>query len=675
MTGDVLLRKVYRFTASLKLTLIILSTLAVILIAATWLSGYDITVGSLRRDLYGSWWFNILLVALMANLVACTVIRKPWRFWQWGFLVTHSGVLTLLIGAGISFNWKIYGHMTIPEGGTADSFEVEGERELVLASGNEERRERLAINPYVRSKPNVPVRLPAGLGSIRIAEYVPNVAFEDAYGPDPNGRFDVIEVKIHLEGRLQETFWLRRNEARPFNRLTFAYAGPEEAMFRQMSAPPVEKPTLVLTIDGDTRSIDVQESVGKPVAVGKRTVTIRELFRSLTIGEGNKPQENPMAPDANPAVLFDVEKDGKAESFYSYAFFPDQGPIRKGSGMHQDAAPDFSAEYRLAGKSSRFWIFAFPEGLRYALTTERGSGLSGPLAPGQRVKHPTMPMDLQVEVAQRIPKAEPTVREQEVRKGVPPMPAIRVTGTGKAAGHSTWLKMHGEQMRLTLPEGFVDLRFAPLVYSGLGMSVHLLRFKNPPHPGTGSASKFESDLRVTESDSGLTIDGTTGVNYPFSHAGWSFYQSSFNDQFTPVTSTLQVSFDPGKPVLYLGFIMVVSGTLFMLFLKPMLLRLVKAAKGVRSPLGAPATIAALVGLSAGTLTGMAALVALPAVSALLVGSLVAAVGIGLAFAAAGGAIAWSARRPGSALEVARIVSLTWCLNTASLVLLMWSRVA
>src|SRR5262245_13172085 len=83
MSGAVLLRKAYRFTASLKLTIIILSTLAAILIAATWFSGYDITVGALRRDLYGSWWFNVLLVALMANLVACTVIRKPWRFWQW----------------------------------------------------------------------------------------------------------------------------------------------------------------------------------------------------------------------------------------------------------------------------------------------------------------------------------------------------------------------------------------------------------------------------------------------------------------------------------------------------------------------------------------------------------------------------------------------------------------
>ncbi|HZN62519.1 MAG TPA: hypothetical protein VFC90_08955, partial [Planctomycetota bacterium] len=112
-----LFRSVYRFMASLKLTLIILVVLAAILISANRFGGYDISVGALRRDWYGSWWFNILLGLLMVNLIACTVIRKPWRFWQWGFLVTHSGVLTLMIGAGISFNWKIYGDMEIPEGG------------------------------------------------------------------------------------------------------------------------------------------------------------------------------------------------------------------------------------------------------------------------------------------------------------------------------------------------------------------------------------------------------------------------------------------------------------------------------------------------------------------------------------------------------------------------------
>ncbi|HZL71016.1 MAG TPA: hypothetical protein VFC86_01050, partial [Planctomycetota bacterium] len=157
--------------------------------------------------------------------------------------------------------------------------------------------------------------------------------------------------------------------------------------------------------------------------------------------------------------------------------------------------------------------------------------------------------------------------------------------------------------------------------------------------------------------------------------GWSFYQSAFNDRVRPVRSILQVSFDPGKPVLYLGCIMVVSGTLFMLFLKPLLLRLVKSAKGAaRAPFGPAGTLAALVILSAGTLGGMASLMASPSLSGLLVGALIAASGVLLAFVITGVAVRLSRSRPTSAIELGRLVSLTWCLNTAALVLLMWTRV-
>ena len=668
------LRKVYRFLASLKLTLMVLATLAAILFFATWFSGYDISVGALRRDLYGSWWFNVLLGLLMVNLIACTVIRKPWRFWQWGFLVTHSGVLTLMVGAGISFNWKLYGDMEIPEGGTAESFRVEGERELVLTSGDQERRHPLSMNPYVRSKVGKFVPLPAGLGALRVDEYVPNVAFDRVYEPAPGGRFDVIELKTYFADQAPERMFLRRGELGGNQLITFAYHGAEEALYRNLTEASGGSGTLVVTMGSETKSIDVGESLGKPVSVGGRAVTVREVFRSLTIGQGGKSEENPALPDGNPAVVFDVEKDGRKDSFYAFTMLPDHSPMRRGGGMHHDEAPDFSAAYRFVPRMSRVWIFAFPEGLRHVITTTKGPTTSGPLPLGSKVRHPSMPVDFRIEVSRQISNAELTVHPEEVRKGRPPNPALRISGTGPASASSEWL-MFGESVALNLPTGAVTVGFQPRIYSDLGLSVELVRFKNPPHEGTGRASKFESDLRLRETATGAEVTGTTGVNYPFSHKGWSFYQSAFNDRVRPVRSILQVSFDPGKPVLYLGCIMVVSGTLFMLFLKPLLLRLVKAAKGTaRAPFGPAGTLAALVVLSAGTLGGMASLMSSPTLSGLLVGSLIAASGVLLAFVITGVAVSWSRHRPTSALELGRLVSLTWCLNTAALVLLMWTRV-
>ena len=82
-------RGVVRFLGSLTFLILILSSMLLALILPTIVNyfspnlGYDVTVGALRRDWYGAWWFNILMALLMINLTVCTVIRKPWRyFWM-----------------------------------------------------------------------------------------------------------------------------------------------------------------------------------------------------------------------------------------------------------------------------------------------------------------------------------------------------------------------------------------------------------------------------------------------------------------------------------------------------------------------------------------------------------------------------------------------------------------
>src|SRR5688572_3919340 len=447
----------------------------------------------------------------MVNLIACTVIRKPWRFWQWGFLVTHTGVLTLMTGAGISFNWKIYGDMEIPEGGTARAFRVEGERELVLTSGEDERRYPLTVNPYVRSTVGRLYALPANLGSIRVDEYIPNVALDLVYEPAPRGRFDVIEIRTFFADQKADRLFLRRGELGGNQLITFTYHGPDDRLFRNLTQPAGELGTLDVTFGGETKSIDARESLGKPVTVGGRKVTIREVFRSLTIGNGGKPEENPAQPDGNPAAVFDVEFDGRTESYYAFTLLPEHTPMRRGAGgMHEgQGPPDFTAAFRYVPRISRVWIFAFSDGLRHVITTTKGTTTSGPIGPGHPVRHPTMPVDFRIEVARRIENAELTVQAEEPRKNRPQNPALKLSGTGKAAGTWDWL-MLGDTVSLNLPNGSVAVSFQPRVYSDLGFSVELLKFKNPPHEGTGRASKFESDLRLHEPVSGAAVTGKIG---------------------------------------------------------------------------------------------------------------------------------------------------------------------
>jgi len=629
-----------KYLGSLWLTVAVLVVLAAILIAATWASGYDVTVGSLRRDFYGSWWFNILLGLLAANLIACTVRRKPWKFWQWGFLVTHAGVLTLMIGAAISFNFKIYGHMPIREGSRTATFEIEGEREIVVRTTQGEQRFPLEINPYVASRPK---RVWSVGGSIlALEEYLPNVGETYLYESVAGGRLDVLEIRTYLEGRPLEPHSLIAGHAVGNGLLGFKFVKGGADLYRNLTGEGI----LVVTLDGETREIPVRESLDKPVSVGKRQVTVRRTFGSFSIGEDGKPEENADGIDANPAVAFEVRHGESTQMYYAFALYPEISPMRRGGGTHASAPADFAASFRYAPRQSMVWFFALDGGIRYVITTVAGEHVEGAVRLGERIRHPRMPMGLHFEVVRRVENAEPTLREEPPRKGRPARPALRV----RAGDRTAWVRLD-EIARM----GEMTLHFAPKMYRDLNLVVELVKFRNPPHEGTGRASKFESDLRVHDPRSGGVVEGKTGVNYPFSHRGWTFYQSGYNDQVHPPVSILQVSFDPGKRILYLGFMMAVSGSLFMVLVKRKMIRLVKAP-----PSGSGALRWLVLGCGP-----IAALLLEGLWGGLAAGSIAAGAGLLVLLALAGRA---SDARSG------RMVSAAWCLNTAALAVFMFLRV-
>ncbi|MBI2933600.1 MAG: cytochrome c biogenesis protein ResB [Planctomycetes bacterium] len=655
--------RLLRPLGSLRLTLAVLVSLAVILIAATWLSGYDITLGSLRRDLYGSWWFNVLLAVLMVNLVACTVIRKPWRFWQWGFLLTHTGVLTLMVGAGVSFNWKIYGDMAISEGGHASEFEIEGEREVIVHTARGEDRFPVDVNPYRRSSSGRVWRAKDGR-IVRLLEYIPNVSQETAYETVPDGRFDVLHVRTYFQGKLFQNLYLPLGESVRNSLLSFFYV--PEGLLETVGGTSGEQGTLVLTIDGERRELDVKENLDRPVRIGRRDVTIRRFYGAFMFGDAGA-GENPEERDTNPTVMFEVRPEGgEPATYYAFALHPEMSPIRKGGAMHGGGAPDFEATLRYAARQSVVYFALGSSGVRYRVTTPGGTQTSGSIAPGERIRHPGMAMPLEFEVVRHLHEAEPALVEEAPRKGAPAQPAVRV----KMTGAPLWLRL-GQAVQI---DEDTTLQFVPRTYTGLSFAVQLVRFINPPYEGTGRASKFESELRIHDATVGKTIDGKTGVNYPFSYRGWSFYQSTFNDKVTPVMSILQVAYDPGKRILYLGCIMTAFGALFMMLLKRSLAELVKGEKqAIDAPMGMLGRVGSVALASAGAVGGAVALLIAPWIDGLALGSAASIGGVAMSLALTGVAHALRSRRPRWALGLGQAVSAGWCINVAALVLFMLVR--
>ena len=92
---------VYRFLASVKLAVISIGSLAFVLAFATF---YERDHGSaaVNETIYQSVPFAILLAFLGINILCAALIRYPWKKRQIGFLITHTGLIILLVGSAIT---------------------------------------------------------------------------------------------------------------------------------------------------------------------------------------------------------------------------------------------------------------------------------------------------------------------------------------------------------------------------------------------------------------------------------------------------------------------------------------------------------------------------------------------------------------------------------------------
>jgi hypothetical protein len=106
---------IFEFFASLKLAVVLLAVIIVAAIAGTlYESSFDAKVA--RAYVYGAPWFNLWLLLLGANLTCSALSRWPWRKHHLAFLITHLGIITLLIGSLIGRIWGIEGTITLFKG-------------------------------------------------------------------------------------------------------------------------------------------------------------------------------------------------------------------------------------------------------------------------------------------------------------------------------------------------------------------------------------------------------------------------------------------------------------------------------------------------------------------------------------------------------------------------------
>ncbi|MDZ4677074.1 MAG: cytochrome c biogenesis protein ResB [Oligoflexia bacterium] len=98
-------------------------TLAAILAYGTFYEAEHGTAQA-QRVIYKSWFMSLELCLLIINLTCAAIDRMPWKKNHVGFVITHSGIITLLLGSFITQQKGLDGSLPLSISETADSFMV-----------------------------------------------------------------------------------------------------------------------------------------------------------------------------------------------------------------------------------------------------------------------------------------------------------------------------------------------------------------------------------------------------------------------------------------------------------------------------------------------------------------------------------------------------------------------
>jgi len=102
----------FHFFASLKLAVFSILGLAIVLAVGTVLESIYGTRAALSM-VYGTWWFAGQLFLLGLNVTCAALSRYPWKKHQTGFVITHVGIITILLGSLLTQKFGVDGSLPV----------------------------------------------------------------------------------------------------------------------------------------------------------------------------------------------------------------------------------------------------------------------------------------------------------------------------------------------------------------------------------------------------------------------------------------------------------------------------------------------------------------------------------------------------------------------------------
>lgn len=238
-----------------------------------------------------------------------------------------------------------------------------------------------------------------------------------------------------------------------------------------------------------------------------------------------------------------------------------------------------STDYRvrgLAGHEARnvLTIVRAPDGsLHYVVRSATGAHRTGPIELQQEIPLPWMHetrfrVEEYLEDGVLSEQIVPVTSGDESGSHLPALHAVVRKGSEVGEGWAWWGAVHGTG--ITVGHDVVNLAYYNRTIP-LKFDVRLLDFRDVPNPGGAGIASFESDVEVLDAPRRLTRQATISMNRPLKYEGLLLCQSSYIKARRPGEgdiSVLSASSDPGVPIVYAGFVLVMVGIAVTFYAKP-----------------------------------------------------------------------------------------------------------
>ena len=601
----------FKFFSSLKLAVISILLLALVLTVATFVESLYGT-RAVHVLVYGTPWFAGVLFLLGLNVLCAALSRFPWKKSQTGFVLTHLGIIILLIGSFVTQKFGVDATMPVTESAQENEV-ILNDLILTLTDEAQNVRKEFSVPESYREKNTDVLTINFdGNNQIVLDRFIPRAIPERKLVPSPIPGFGNPALRVELFNsrfKLEETLFAQH----PTNPseinlgpavVTFQTLRSEAELNRFLTQKSEVIKTnsqgyLVARFRGKEYRFSISELQRGFVsfAGGQYEISIDDYFPYAVV-ENNRLVNRSQEP-VNPAVHLTVRRAGSSdlessEKHTIFANFPEFATLH--GGQRKKATLGFAFRLEIPKNKNQELAFVGNKRGRLAFAqNEDGSKLfyrtqgkdgavtsKGEILTGKDTA--TGWMDLQFKVQDWFPnsveRSFPRSIEFISGSGDNYLSAIHLNETGRDIASSTsknspgwWLfEGQGRLVNIAGREIFIQYTKRKLV---LPFYIFLEKFKIGTDPGTTKAASYESDVIVKDPTSGVDRRANISMNEPLKYGGYTFYQASYSmEEGKPPVSVFAVNFDPGRQIKYWGSLIMCLGILVMFYMNPHYLALI-----------------------------------------------------------------------------------------------------